>query len=58
MFYAVFMSFFPYFVCAWLGVDSLRGGLAEGNRIYQGVLRNLVVENSRLFAQHAVRPLV
>ena len=33
MFSAVFMSFFPYFVCALLGVDSLRGGLAEGNRI-------------------------
>ena len=27
------MSFFPYFVCALLGVDSLRGGLAQGNRI-------------------------
>ena len=27
------MSFFPYFVCALLGVESLRGGLAEGNRI-------------------------
>ena len=27
------MSFFPYFVCALLGVDSLRGGVAEGNRI-------------------------
>ena len=27
------MSFLPYFVCALLGVDSLRGGLAEGNRI-------------------------
>ena len=27
------MSFFPYFVCVLLGVDSLRGGLAEGNRI-------------------------
>ena len=27
------MSFFHYFVCALLGVDSLRGGLAEGNRI-------------------------
>ena len=27
------MSFFPCFVCALLGVDSLRGGLAEGNRI-------------------------
>ena len=27
------MSFSPYFVCALLGVDSLRGGLAEGNRI-------------------------
>ena len=25
--------FFPYFVCAVLGVASLRGGLAEGNRI-------------------------
>ena len=28
------MSFFPYFVCALLGVDSLRGGLAEGNKIF------------------------
>ena len=27
------MWFFPYFVCALLGVDSLRGALAEGNRI-------------------------
>ena len=27
------MSFFPYFVCALLGVNSLRRGLAEGNRI-------------------------
>ena len=27
------MSFFPYFVCSLLGVASLRGGLAEGNRI-------------------------
>ena len=27
------MWFFPYFVCALLGVASLRGGLAEGNRI-------------------------
>ena len=27
------MSFFPYFLCALLGVDSVRGGLAEGNRI-------------------------
>ena len=24
---------FPYFGCVLLGVDSLRGGLAEGNRI-------------------------
>ena len=28
------MLFFPYFVCAMLGVDSLRGGLAEGTRIF------------------------
>ena len=27
------MWFFPYFVCVLLGVDSLRGGLAEGNTI-------------------------
>ena len=32
MFKPVFMEFLPYFVCV-LGVDSLRGGLAEGNRI-------------------------
>ena len=29
MFQAIFMSFSPYFVCALLGVDSLRGGLAK-----------------------------
>ena len=28
------MSFFLYFVCALLGVDSLRGGFAKGNRIF------------------------
>ena len=27
------MSFFPYFVCALLGVHSVQGVLAEGNRI-------------------------
>ena len=32
------MSFFPYFMCALLGVDSLRGGLAEGNRIHWGII--------------------
>ena len=31
--YIVYTPFIPYFVCALLGVDSLRGGLAEGNRI-------------------------
>ena len=33
MFQPVFMEFLPYFMCALLGVESLRGGLAEGNRI-------------------------
>ena len=28
------MYFLPYFRCVLLGVDSLRGGLAEGNRIF------------------------
>ena len=32
------MSFSPYFVCVLLGVDSLRGGLAEGNRIWKILL--------------------
>ena len=27
------MSLLPYLGCVWLGVDSLRGGLAKGNRI-------------------------
>ena len=27
------MQFLPYLGCVLLGVDSLRGGLAEGNRI-------------------------
>ena len=31
------MSFSPYFVCALLGVDSLRGGLAEGNRFFSSI---------------------
>ena len=29
------MYFLPYLGCVWLGVDSLRGGLAEGNRIFE-----------------------
>ena len=36
------MLFFPYFVCALLGVDSLRGGLAEGNRISDFTIRFLM----------------
>ena len=28
------MSFFSYFVCVLLRVDSVRGGLSEGNRIF------------------------
>ena len=31
MFWAVFMLFFVYIVCALLGVDTLQSGLAEGN---------------------------
>ena len=27
------MYFLPYLGCVWLGVESLRGGFAEGNRI-------------------------
>ena len=41
------MPFFPYFVCALLGVDSLRGGLAEGNRIF----RNRSLPSSRCLAE-------
>ena len=29
----VYTLFIPYFGCVLLGIDSLRGGLAEGNRI-------------------------
>ena len=35
MFQAVFLQCLPYFGCVLLGVDSLRGGLAKGNRIFQ-----------------------
>ena len=38
------MSFSPYFVCALLGVDSLRGGLAKGNRISGRSLWAFLVE--------------
>ena len=31
--YVVYTLFIPYFGCVLLGIDSLRGGLAEGNRI-------------------------
>ena len=31
--YVVYTLFIPYFGCVLLGLDSLRGGLAEGNRI-------------------------
>ena len=37
------MSFFPYFLCVLLGVDSLRGGLAEGNRIQTTFTTNLTL---------------
>ena len=32
--YVVYTLFIPYFGCVLLGIDSLRGGLAEGNRIF------------------------
>ena len=31
--YVVYTLFIPYFGCVLLGIDSVRGGLAEGNRI-------------------------
>ena len=31
--YVVYTLFIPYFGCVLLGIDSLRGRLAEGNRI-------------------------
>ena len=31
--YVVYTLFIPYFGCVLLGIDSLRGGLAEGNGI-------------------------
>ena len=33
--YVVYTLFIPYFGCVLLGIDSLRGGLAEGNRIFE-----------------------
>ena len=33
MFSPIFMQLLPYFVCALLGVDSMRVGLAEDNRL-------------------------
>ena len=37
------MLFFPYFVYALLGVDFMRGGLAEGNRIFKTSFYDIVI---------------
>ena len=53
------MSCFPYFVCALLGVDSLRGGLAEGNRISEtDFFHILTIHNDQIsYANHVLDPL-
>ena len=37
------MQFLPYLGCVWLGVESLRGGLAEGNRIFKTGFYDVVI---------------
>ena len=37
------MQFLPYLGCVWLGVESLRGGLAEGNRISETCFFDIVI---------------
>ena len=54
------MSFFPYFVCALLGVDSVRGGLAEGNRIFPKRIffDTLTIQNDQIsYVKHLLAPL-
>ena len=53
------MSFFPYFVCALLGVDSLRGGLAVGNRISETDFFDiLTIQNDQISnVKHVLAPL-
>ena len=53
------MSFFPYFVCALLGVGSVRGGLAEGNRIFEtDFFDTLTIQNDQIsHVKHVLAPL-
>ena len=51
------MSFFPYFVCALLGVDSLRGGLAEGNRIFANKFAELIGSLFASTSHHSTKKL-
>ena len=50
------MSFFPCFVCALLGVDSVRGGLAEGNRISEtDFFYTLTIQNDQIsYVKHVL----
>ena len=38
------MQFLPYLGCVWLGVESLRGGLAESNRIFPQEKNDLFIK--------------
>ena len=53
------MSFFPYYVSALLGVDSLRGGLAAGNRIFEtDFFDTLTIQSDQIsYVKHVLAPL-
>ena len=53
------MQFLPYLGCVWLGVESLRGGLAEGNRISEtDFFDTLTIQNDQIsHVKHVLAPL-
>ena len=53
------MYFPPYFGCVLLGVDSLRGGLAEGNGISEtDFFEILTIQNDQIcYLKHVLAPL-
>ena len=56
--YVVYTLFIPYFGCVLLGIDSLRGGLAEGNIISEtDFFDTLTIQNDQIsHVKHVLAP--
>ena len=54
----VYTLFIPYFGCVLLGIDSLQGGLAEGNRIFAKHFFDIVTtyNNEMYYVKHVLAP--